>query len=62
MFILHAQINILRNKEDLLNHLPKELLPKDYGGDLPPLSEIRGKLFVLNILLFYVLSYISALK
>lgn len=28
---------------DLVNVLSKEVLPKDYGGELPSLEEMRGK-------------------
>ncbi|XKL68337.1 hypothetical protein PGB90_003828 [Kerria lacca] len=38
---LVKKIIVLKNPNELLNVLPKEILPKDYGGEEPPLSEIK---------------------
>lgn len=38
------QIQILKNENDLCNVLPKEIVPKNYGGEELPLKLLRGNI------------------
>lgn len=40
------QLEVLKNQNEMLRAIPKEILPKDYGGDEPPLCELRGTFFI----------------
>ncbi|XP_065201041.1 alpha-tocopherol transfer protein-like [Planococcus citri] len=38
---LWRKLEVLRNSDELLKAIPKEILPRDYGGEELPLSELR---------------------
>ena len=39
-----GRINVVRTVEEVHERVPKELLPKDYGGDGQTLEEVHGML------------------
>lgn len=46
---LQKRIFVYSGYKSIYNHIPRELLPKDYGGDDLSLEEMTGKLLPLNI-------------
>lgn len=40
---LGKRIHVLKTVEAIHEHLPKEILPKDYGGNEKSLAELHGK-------------------
>lgn len=40
---LGNRIQVLKNVNAIYEHIPKEILPKDYGGNEKNLSELHGK-------------------
>lgn len=40
------------NYESLYKEIPKEILPKDYGGENMSIAELTGKLMLLNLAKF----------
>lgn len=38
-----GRLKVHNSVEELYEHIPKEYLPKDYGGEEPCMEESRGK-------------------
>lgn len=39
---LMAKLHVHADMESFYKHIPKTMLPKDYGGDAPSIVELRG--------------------
>lgn len=46
---LGDRIHILKTVEELHEHIPKEILPKDYGGNEKSLAELQGKAILIKL-------------
>lgn len=47
---LGNRIRVLKNLEAVHEHIPKEILPKDYDGNEKSLAELQGKTILIRVI------------